>query len=97
MGALGLEQAIWRMTGQPADFFRMHDRGRVAPGYAADLVAFDPERIAALPNERVWDFPADGDRLVSRNVGTYFVWVNGEPIRRDGEDVEGATPGVLVK
>ena len=66
-------------------------------GYAADLVAFDPDRIAALPNERVWDFPADGDRLVSRNVGTDFVWVNGEPIRRDGEDVEGATPGVLVK
>jgi hypothetical protein len=34
---------------------------------------------------------------VSRNVGTYFVWVNGEPIRRDGEDAEGAAPGVLVK
>jgi N-acyl-D-aspartate/D-glutamate deacylase len=63
---------------------------------AADLVALDPDTVRAEPNERVWDFPAHGDRLVSRNVGTYHVWVNGEQIRRDGQDVEGAAPGRMV-
>jgi N-acyl-D-amino-acid deacylase len=40
-----LHEAVWRMTGYPADRFRIPDRGRVAEGLAADLVVFDPARI----------------------------------------------------
>ena len=42
---LGLESAIHRMTLMPAERIGLRDRGRIAPGMAADLVLFDPETI----------------------------------------------------
>lgn len=44
-GVLSLPEAISRMTSRPASAFGLADRGRVAAGAVADLVAFDPERI----------------------------------------------------
>jgi N-acyl-D-aspartate/D-glutamate deacylase len=95
-GVLTLEEAVWRLSGQPAEVFRIRDRGRVAPGYFADLVAFDPARVAPQPIERVYDFPAKGERLVARSIGIEHVWVNGKPIRSSGKDLAGAAPGVAV-
>ena len=46
-GVLSLQQAVWRLTGHPASVFRLTDRGVIAPGAFADLVAFDPASIAA--------------------------------------------------
>ena len=43
---LSLEQAIKRTTSEPADFFGIRDRGRLAPGFAADIAIFDYNRIA---------------------------------------------------
>ena len=94
--ALSLEQAVWRLTGQPADLWRLRERGLIQSGYHADLVAFDPDSVAALPADRVFDFPANGDRLVSRSTGIHHIWVNGQPTRCDGEDIAGAAPGVVV-
>ena len=45
-GLLTLEQAVRKMTSFPARRFRLGKRGLVAPGYAADLVVFDPETIS---------------------------------------------------
>ncbi|MFH5229306.1 N-acyl-D-amino-acid deacylase family protein [Antrihabitans spumae] len=45
VGLLGLEDCINHLTGRPAERLRLHDRGLIRPGYAADLVAFDPETI----------------------------------------------------
>jgi N-acyl-D-aspartate/D-glutamate deacylase len=95
-GVLTLEEAVWRLSGQPAEVFRIRDRGRVAPGYFADLVAFDPARVAPQPIERVYDFPAKGERLVAGSIGIEHVWVNGKPIRSSGKDLPGAAPGVAV-
>ena len=94
--ALTLEEAVWRLSGQPADLWRLTGRGTIAVGSCADLVAFDPTTVAALPAERVYDFPAGGDRLISRSVGIEHVWVNGTPIRMNGRDLAGAAPGRLV-
>jgi N-acyl-D-amino-acid deacylase len=96
LGVLSLEDAVWRLTGQPAGLFGLTGRGRIVPGFAADLVAFDPQTVAALPVERRWDFPAGGDRLVSESNGIEHVWVNGQAIRSDGKDVAGAHPGAMV-
>jgi N-acyl-D-aspartate/D-glutamate deacylase len=94
--ALSLEQAVWRLSGQPADLWRIRDRGIIRCGYHADLVAFDPDSVAAMPAERVFDFPANGDRLVSRSTGIHHIWVNGKATRLGGEDIAGAAPGVVV-
>jgi len=42
-GSIG--DAVRRATSLPARVFALDDRGRIAPGYAADLVLFDPDVI----------------------------------------------------
>jgi N-acyl-D-amino-acid deacylase len=94
---LSLEKAVWRMTGHPAQVFGLEGRGRIAAGYAADLVAFDADRVGVEEMERVWDLPAGADRLVAQSRGVEAVWVNGEQIRRHGQDIAGARPGQLLR
>jgi N-acyl-D-amino-acid deacylase len=45
-GVLSLEEAIHKMTALAAQIFRIPGRGRIAPGFVADLVAFDADRIS---------------------------------------------------
>ena len=96
-GVLSLEQAVWRLTGHGARVFRLEGRGRIAPGYAADLVAFDADAVGAEELERVWDLPAGADRLIARSRGVDTVWVNGELIRQGGRDLPDARSGVLIR
>ena len=94
--ALSLEDAVWRLTGQPHQAFRIRERGLVREGFHADLVAFDPATVGTTPVERVADQPGGADRLLVRSTGVEHVWVNGVATRRDGEDLAGVAPGRLL-
>ena len=94
---LTLTEAIHELTARPASVFGIQDRGRIEPGYWADLVAFDPDQVGTEANERVWDLPAGADRLIARSRGIEWTWVNGTPVRADGKDVEGVRPGTLIR
>ena len=94
--ALSLEHAVWHLTAHPARVFGLHDRGRIALGLAADLVAFDPDTVAPGPLQRVWDLPGGADRLLAPAVGVPFVWVGGTPIRFEDEPVD-AYPGAVLR
>ncbi|MCW4049965.1 MAG: D-aminoacylase [Candidatus Bathyarchaeota archaeon] len=44
-GVVGLEEAVRRMTGYPAQVFRLEKRGLLKTGYHADVTIFDPDTI----------------------------------------------------
>ena len=95
--ALSLEKAVWRMTGHPAQVFRFLDRGIVAPGFVADLVAFDEDRIGVEPLQRVWDLPMKGEsRLVAGSRGIQGVWMSGELTRWDEQEIVGEGRGQII-
>jgi N-acyl-D-amino-acid deacylase len=82
-----LEVAIKKMTSMPADRVRLAGRGRIAVGAFADLVAFDPSRVADLATfERPHQYPA----------GIVHVMVNGRLVVRDGEHTL-ELPGRVVR
>ncbi|HVX23183.1 MAG TPA: amidohydrolase family protein [Acidimicrobiales bacterium] len=95
--ALPLEFAIWRLTGHQAAALQLGDRGMVAPGMAADLVAFDPTTVGYGPLHRVRGLPAGADRLVATSRGVEHTWVNGQLVRRDQLDVPDARPGTILR
>jgi N-acyl-D-aspartate/D-glutamate deacylase len=96
-----LERAIYKLTGEPAGVFGLHDRGTLEPGMAADTVVFDEATVAPGPLRRIRDFPADGERLVAdQPQGVRHVMVNGTVIREDGEVVPDAgdlRPGRVLR
>jgi N-acyl-D-aspartate/D-glutamate deacylase len=98
--ALSLEQAIRMLTSRPAEVFGIADRGRLAEGWPADIVVFDPETVGASPLRRVWDMPGGANRLVADASGIEAVIVNGTIVRRNGKDAldaAGPLPGKLLR
>ncbi|MFF7982070.1 amidohydrolase family protein [Streptomyces sp. NPDC007901] len=93
---LGLEQAVKMLTDDPARLFGLRERGRIAEGWHADLVLFDPERIAAGQATLVHDLPGDSPRLDAKAIGVRAVWVNGVEAIRD-DVVSGAVPGRVLR
>ena len=96
-GTLSLEDAVWRLTGHPAHVYGFTDRGRIAPGFVADLVAFDPATVGPGPLERRTDLPTGADRLVARAHGIEHIWVAGTAIDHTGEPGAGPAPGRLLR
>jgi N-acyl-D-amino-acid deacylase len=95
--AISLEDAVWRLTGQPHRAFRIAGRGLVRPGFYADLVAFDPDSVGTTPVERVRDQPGGADRLLVGSTGVERMWVNGVGTRIAGEEVADVAPGRLIR
>ncbi len=80
---LDLPTAVYKMSGMPAAQLRLSDRGRIAQGLKADLVAFDAEH---LKDESSFEDP---QHLAS---GFVHVLVNGVAVIADGRTT-GARPG----
>ena len=91
-----LEKAVQMITDAPAQLFGLRDRGRVAEGYLADLVVFDPETIGSDDATLVRDLPGDSVRLTAGSQGVVRVLVNGVETVVDGK-ATGATPGTVLR
>jgi N-acyl-D-amino-acid deacylase len=85
--ALSLEDAIRKLTSLPATNLGLLRRGRLEPGYFADLVVFDPATIA---DHATYELPHQ------YSTGVRHVFVNGVQVLRDGEHT-GALPGRVVR
>lgn len=79
-GAMGLSDAVRRLTSQPASVFGMQGRGLIREGYAADLLMFDPAAVGRSPKRRVFDLPGGAARLTTDALGVHGVWVNGQQV-----------------
>ncbi|MCG2840642.1 D-aminoacylase [Sandaracinobacter sp. RS1-74] len=86
LALLPLPEAIRKMTSLPADHLGLADRGRIAPGKAADIVIFDP---ATVGERATYLQPS------AQSVGISRVLVNGREVFRDGRPT-GDTPGRFV-
>jgi N-acyl-D-aspartate/D-glutamate deacylase len=94
--ALTLEEGVRQLTTVPADFWGIADRGRLAPGLAADLVIFDPATVDTHDAEYVHDLPGGARRLVARASGIHHTIVAGQVLMRDGEH-QGPLPGRVLR
>jgi N-acyl-D-amino-acid deacylase len=71
LGVLSMEEAVRRMSSLPADTFGLHDRGRIAAGMKADLVAFDQRGVQDT---------ATFENPVQTPTGIPWVMVNGSEV-----------------
>ena len=82
-----LPTAVKKMTSMPADQIGLADRGRLAPGMAADLCLFD---AAKVKDDATFDDPH------RYPTGIPHVLVNGKFVVRDGNHT-GAKPGGMLR
>jgi len=80
------EEAINKMTALTAEHCGIKQRGVVAPGYFADLVLLDPQRVQ--DRSIVGDSRALSDGIVK-------VWVNGTLVYKDKVSQQ-KFPGMFV-
>ncbi|MCS6924758.1 MAG: amidohydrolase family protein, partial [Candidatus Binatia bacterium] len=96
-GAMTLEHAVKRLTAEPAEFFGISDRGRLAVGMAADVVLFDFNTVGSGKRpEMRYDLPGGGRRLVSLAHGIEYTIVNGV-VLYEGQKHTGALPGQVLR
>jgi len=84
---LPLETAIHKMTSMSAEQLGLKDRGRIAKGYIADLVVFDPVTVI---DQSTIEHPQEPPK------GIPDVMVSGEWVVRDGK-VTGTHPGRVIR
>ena len=95
-GALSLEEAVRKLSFMQASLFGLHDRGLLRPGFAADVVVFDPDTVGAEEPDEVNDLPGGLMRLRQKANGVDYTIVNGEVLLEDGEHT-GAYPGRTLR
>ena len=95
-GALSLEEAVRKLSFMQASLYGLHDRGLLRPGFAADVVIFDPATVGAEEPEEMNDLPGGLMRLGQRARGVDYTIVNGEILLEAGEHT-GAYPGRVVR
>ena len=95
--ALTLEEGVRRLTSDPAEVFGVRDRGRLAPGLAADLAIFDAGRVGSTNRgERRFDLPGGAKRMVMPSRGVEYTVVNGAVTWADG-NLTGAAAGQVLR
>jgi len=82
-----LEEAIRKLTSQPAQNLKIKKRGMLKEGYFADVVIFDPDKIT---DNATFKQPHQ------YATGMIHVLVNGKHVLKDGEHT-GALPGRVVR
>lgn len=84
---ISLERMIQASSAQVAETFRLKDRGKLAAGYFADIIVFDPKTIADKATYEQPELPSEGLR---------FILVNGK-LAIDGGKFNGSLAGRTIR
>jgi N-acyl-D-aspartate/D-glutamate deacylase len=95
-GLLPLEEAVSLLTDVPARLYGLVERGRIEPGWHADLVVLDPASVGSDEVAMRFDLPGGAGRLYAGSQGVDHVLVNGRPIVADGL-LTAERPGTLLR
>ena len=93
---LDLAAVIHAQTLETARAVGLLDRGRVAPGFLADLNIIDFEGLQLRPPTMIYDLPTGARRLMQEAEGYRATIKSGRVIYRDGV-ATGALPGRLLR
>jgi N-acyl-D-aspartate/D-glutamate deacylase len=93
---MSLEQIHWRLSALPAFCGGFKDRGFLREGAAADIIAYDFDKLNVLPIEILHDLPGNEWRRVQRATGYQYTMVNGQ-VTFEGDKCTGATSGQVLR
>jgi len=93
---ISLEEAHWRLSALPAMVAGFTGRGVLVEGAPADVIVYDFENLAVLPEEIVHDLPGGEWRRIQRASGYRYVLVNGEVTIRDDQQTQ-TFSGLLLR
>jgi N-acyl-D-aspartate/D-glutamate deacylase len=93
---LTIEEAVHQLTDVPARLYGLRHRGRIEPGWHADLTLFDPATVGPAPARTRHDLPGAAPRLYAEAEGVAHVFVAGVEVVRDGQST-GNLPGSLLR
>jgi N-acyl-D-amino-acid deacylase len=91
-----IEDAIRKMTSDPARLWGFTDRGLLREGCAADVNVIDLATVGPAMPEVAYDFPTGARRLKQGSTGIAATIVAGRTLMRDGEHT-GELPGRLLR
>jgi N-acyl-D-aspartate/D-glutamate deacylase len=91
-----LEQAIRKLTFDPAQLFGIQDRGIIREGAYADLNVIDYDNLRLPPPTFVHDLPAGGSRYIQKSSGYKYTLVNGQAFM-EGLEHTGALAGRVLR
>jgi N-acyl-D-amino-acid deacylase len=95
-GLMAVAEVVKNLTSAPAAVVGLLDRGRIAPGYKADLNLIDHAKMRLRKPEMLADLPGGGQRLDQGAEGYVATFVSGEMIAENGLPTR-ARPGLLVR
>ena len=84
-GVYSLQEAVRRISGEPARVLGLTDRGTLTAGKRADINVIDMDKLAERQPELVHDFPGNAPRFIQRAVGYDATVCNGQVVLRDDE------------
>ncbi|MCP5041097.1 MAG: amidohydrolase family protein, partial [bacterium] len=85
-GVISMEEFLYRSSGLTAETFGLDDRGRIEKGYAADIIAFDPEKFAPVATFESWS---------DLSVGVIHSVINGQLVINDRRYTDNL-PGLVL-
>ena len=91
-----LEQAIRKLTHDPAQLFGIQNRGIIQKGAYADLNVIDYDNLHLPPPIFVQDLPAGGSRYIQQSSGYKYTLVNGQ-VFMEGLEHTGALTGQVLR